>query len=145
MKKLKKMWKEISKIRSAGRDTKKAKKKGKKLIESLRYIGELNKFAKEHREKENHRVKPVSKRVDNDLNFQDLIDIIMDSEVTDFDATQLGRTDISKVIIDRITVEFNEPLDPYNFISSKDVDMGKIKSILVERRGEAEPAKEEEE
>ena len=145
MKKLKKMWKEISKIRSAGRDTKKAKKKGKKLIESLRYIGELNKFAKEHREKENHRVKPVSKRVDNDLNFQDLIDIIMDSEVTDFDATQLGRTDISKVIIDRITVEFNEPLDPYNFISSKDVDMCKIKSILVERRGEAEPAKEEEE
>ena len=145
MKKLKKMWKEISKIRSAGRDTKKAKKKGKKLIESLRYLGELNKFAKEHREKENHRVKPVSKRVDNDLNFQDLIDIIMDSEVTDFDATQLGRTDISKVIIDRITVEFNEPLDPYNFISSKDVDMCKIKSILVERRGEAEPAKEEEE
>ena len=145
MKKLKKMWKEISKIRSVGRDTKKAKKKGKKLIESLRYIGELNKFAKEHREKENHRVKPVSKRVDNDLNFQDLIDIIMDSEVTDCDATQLGRTDISKVIIDRITVEFNEPLDPYNFISSKDVDMGKIKSILVERRGEAEPAKEEEE
>ena len=145
MKKLKKMWKEISKIRSDGRDTKKAKKKGKKLIESLRYIGELNKFAKEHREKENHRVKPVSKRVDNDLNFQDLIDIIMGSEVTDFDATQLGRTDISKVIIDRITVEFNEPLDPYNFISSKDVDMCKIKSILVERRGEAEPAKEEEE
>ena len=145
MKKLKKMWKEISKIRSAGRDTKKAKKKGKKLIESLRYIGELNKFAKEHREKENHRDKPVSKMVDNDLDFQELIDIIMGSEVTDFDVTQLGRTDISKVIIDRITVEFNEPLDPYNFISSKDVDMGKIKSILVERRGEAEPAKEEEE
>ena len=144
MKKLKKMWKEISKIRSAGHDTKKAKKKGKKLIESLRYIGELNKFAKEHREKENHMDKPVSKMVENDLNFQDLVDIIMGSEVTDFDATQLGRTDISKVIVDRITVEFNEPLDPYNFISSKDVDMGKIKSILGERRGEAEPANEEE-
>lgn len=144
MKKLKKMWKEISKIRSAGRDTKKAKKKGKKLIESLRYLGELNKFAKDHKEKEDSK-EQESKMLYDDLNFQDLVDIIMESEVTDFDATQFGRTDISKVIIDRITIEFNEPLDPYNFISSKDVDMRKIKSILVERRGEAEPAKEEEE
>ena len=144
MKKLKKMWKEISKIRSAGRDTKKAKKKGKKLIESLRYLGELNKFAKDHKEKEDSK-EQASKMLYDDLNFQDLIDIIMESEVTDFDATQFGRTDISKVIIDRITIEFDEPLDPYNFISSKDVDMRKIKSILVERRGEAEPAKEEEE
>ena len=143
MKKLKKMWKEISKIRSAGRDTKKAKKKGKKLIESLRYLGELNEFAKDHKEKEDSK-EQASKMLYDDLNFQDLIDSIMESEVTDFDATQFGRTDISKVIIDRITIEFDEPLDPYNFISSKDVDMGKIKSILVERRGEAEPANEEE-
>lgn len=141
MKKLKKLYKKIAKIRTEGKDTKKARKKGKKLLESLKYIGELNKFAKEHKETKNSKDEdPILKLAnDDDLNFQDLVDIIMESEVDCFDASQLGRGDLEKLTIDRITVTFNEPEDPYVFITSKDADMTKIKSILVEKVGSSKP------
>lgn len=120
----KKRLKEILKSRLS-KPTKKAKKNNRKFFDKLEKNicrNNVAEYFKTPKEK-------IAAARESYWNFQKFLEIIKDSE-TEFDNSVLKKQ-IDSITVNQIVITFKDKIDPYEFMSSPDMYLRKIKSVSI--------------
>lgn len=127
---IKKKMKKIMKARKS-KPSKKVLKKNMQFFSKLELLNEYNSIQENVKRNEGHNPVPI-----NEWNFQRFLEVIKDANTT-FDDTVLTKG-VKSISVNHVIITFNDDTDPYEFMSSPDVNMGKVKEILFGQEMETE-------
>lgn len=127
---IKKKMKKIMKARKS-KPSKKVLKKNMQFFNKLELLNEYNSIQETIKRNEAGNPVPI-----NEWNFQRFLEVIKDAN-TIFDDTVLTKG-VKSISVNHVIINFNDDTDPYEFMSSPDVNMSKVKEILFGQEMETE-------